>query len=324
MKVLITGGSGFIGSFLAENLIENGHSVIALDYLSTGFYSNLASLTDNKKFSFVKGDVMDENLVDDLVSQSDNVFHLAAAVGVDLILKNPINILETNIKGTDAVLKSVTKHDKAVLIASTSEIYGKSTDYPFKEDSDRLLGPTTISRWAYSDSKAIDEFLSLGYYHQFNTKVVITRLFNTVGPRQTGRYGMVLPRFVESAISGKEIKVFGDGNQSRCFMHVHDAVKALTSIINDSNAYGEIFNVGQQTEVSILDLAKRIIELTKSNSEIRLVPYSEAYDPGFEDMPRRIPDTTKINSLIGWKPSIELDEIITDVINFQTSDKKQE
>ena len=320
MKVLITGGSGFIGSFLAENLIENGHSVIALDNLSTGFYSNLASLTDNKKFSFVKGDVMDENLVDDLVSQSDNVFHLAAAVGVDLILKNPINILETNIKGTDAVLKSVTKHDKAVLIASTSEIYGKSTDYPFKEDSDRLLGPTTISRWAYSDSKAIDEFLSLGYYHQFNTKVVITRLFNTVGPRQTGRYGMVLPRFVESAISGKEIKVFGDGNQSRCFMHVHDAVKALTSIINDSNAYGEIFNVGQQTEVSILDLAKRIIELTKSNSEIRLVPYSEAYDPGFEDMPRRIPDTTKINSLIGWKPSIELDEIITDVINFQTSD----
>ena len=324
MKVLITGGSGFIGSFLAENLIENGHSVIALDNLSTGFYSNLASLADNKNFSFVKGDVMDEKLVDDLVSQSDNVFHLAAAVGVDLILKNPINILETNIKGTDAVLKSVTKHDKAVLIASTSEIYGKSTDYPFKEDSDRLLGPTTISRWAYSDSKAIDEFLSLGYFHQFNTKVVITRLFNTVGPRQTGRYGMVLPRFVESAISGKEIKVFGDGKQRRCFMHVHDAVKALTSIINNSNAHGEIFNVGQQTEISILDLAKRIIELTKSKSEIRLVPYSEAYDPGFEDMPRRIPDTTKINSLIGWKPSIELDEIITDVINFQTLDKKQE
>ena len=324
MKALITGGSGFIGSFLAENLIENGHSVIALDNLSTGFYSNIASLIDHKNFSFVKGDVMDEQLVDDLVNQCDSVFHLAAAVGVDLILKNPINILETNIKGTDSVLKSVTKHDKSVLIASTSEIYGKSTDYPFKENSDRLLGPTTMSRWAYSDSKAIDEFLSLGYYNQFNTKIVIARLFNTVGPRQTGRYGMVLPRFVESALSGKQIKVFGDGTQSRCFMHVHDAVKALMSLINNPDAHGEIFNVGQQKEISILELANRIIELTKSKSEINLVPYSEAYDPGFEDMPRRIPDTTKINSLINWKASIQLDEIINDVINFQMLNNKQE
>ena len=322
MKALITGGSGFIGSFLSESLIENNHSVIALDNLSTGFYDNIKSLIDNKKFSFVKGNVMDENLVDKLVADCDVIFHLAAAVGVDLILKNPINILETNIKGTDAVLKAATKHNKPVLIASTSEIYGKSTDYPFKEDADRLLGPTTMSRWAYSDSKAIDEFLSLGYFHQFKTKVVIVRLFNTVGPRQTGRYGMVIPRFVESAISGNEIKVFGDGTQRRCFMHVTDAVRALISIITNPDSYGQIYNLGQQKEISILELAQRIIELTNSNSKISLIPYSEAYDPGFEDMPRRIPDTTKIKSLIGWEASIDLDKIINDVIKFELSENK--
>ena len=322
MKALITGGSGFIGSFLSESLLQSGNSVICLDNLSTGFYDNIEDLIDNENFSFVKGDVMDENLIDELVSQCDVVFHLAAAVGVDLILKNPIKILETNIKGTDAVLKSVTKYDKPVLIASTSEIYGKSTDYPFKEDSDRLLGPTTISRWAYSDSKAIDEFLSLGYFNQFHTKVVIARLFNTVGPRQTGRYGMVLPRFVESALSDDEIKVYGDGTQRRCFMHVHDAIKGLISLIDNPAAYGQIYNIGQQKEISIYELAEKIIQLANSNSKIQLVPYSEAYDPGFEDMPRRIPDTTKINSLIGWKANIELENIINDVIEFQSSDKK--
>ena len=316
MKILVTGGSGFIGSFLCEELLKLNHKVKVLDNLSTGFYENIKELVKNPNFDFIEGDCQDSSLVNKLSKGVDVIFHLAAAVGVDLILEEPIRILETNIHSTDVVLKAAKENDCVVFLTSTSEIYGKSQEVPYKEDSDRILGPTTASRWAYSDSKAIDEFLALGYYKQYGTKVIIVRLFNTVGPRQTGRYGMVLPRFVNSALNNQDVKVYGDGGQQRCFMHVQDAIRAFLLLVNNKNSYGQIFNLGQNHEISILELAKKVVKATSSKSEIKLIPYEEAYQEGFEDMQRRIPDITKVSELVGWKPSINLDQIIDDVIGY--------
>jgi UDP-glucose 4-epimerase len=313
---LITGGAGFVGSHLAERLLADGHEVMVLDNLSTGSIDNIAHLKNTTGFSYVIDSVTNEPLLAEMIDRSDVVFHLAAAVGVKLIVEQPVHTLETNVHGTEVVLKHANKKKKLVFIASTSEVYGKSTDVPFRETADLVLGPTAKHRWAYACSKLIDEFLALAYWKERKLPVVIVRLFNTVGPRQTGRYGMVLPTFVRQALAGQPITVFGDGSQSRSFTYVGDVVDALVKLVGESKAVGDVFNIGSTNEVTIQDLAERVKKMTKSASLIVNVPYDVAYEAGFEDMPRRVPDITKIQSLVGFEPKMGLDDIIRSVVDY--------
>ena len=322
MKVLITGGAGFVGSHLAEALIERGDSVHVLDNLSTGSIENIEHLKGHKLFHYAVESVMNEPITAELVDRVDVVFHLAAAVGVRLIVESPVNTIETNVHGTEMVLKLANKKKKKVLIASTSEVYGKSNEVPFREDANLVMGPTTKGRWSYACSKAIDEFLALAYHKEKHLPVVVFRLFNTVGPRQTGRYGMVIPNFVRAALLGHPLQVHGTGEQSRCFTYVSDVVGALLKLAEDPRAVGEVVNIGNdREEVSILDLAKRVIERTGSKSAIEIVPYEKAYEAGFEDMPRRVPDLTKVRAMIGYEPQVHLDEILDRVAQYFVSDR---
>jgi UDP-glucose 4-epimerase len=317
---LITGGAGFIGSHLAEALLERGDRVTIIDDLSTGRFENIRHLTTHPRFHFAIDTITNEVVMDRLVSECDTIFHLAAAVGVSLIVKDPVRVIETNILGTHAVLRVANRYRKKVLIASTSEVYGKGTRVPFEEDDDCLVGPTSTARWAYSSSKAVDEFLGLAYHRQMSVPIVIFRLFNTIGPRQTGQYGMVVPRLVRQALAGERLTVFGDGKQTRCFCDVSDAVRAIVSLSECQIATGEIFNIGSTTEVSILDLAHRVLELAEEaggaggGDRVVFIPYDEAYEAGFEDMRRRVPSTSKINKATGWSPVTTLDETLRRVI----------
>jgi UDP-glucose 4-epimerase len=307
---LITGGAGFIGSHLTEALLAAGHRVLILDDLSTGQIRNIEHLKGKPNFEYVIDSVMNRPLTAELVDRADYVFHLAAAVGVKLIVQSPVRTIETNIRGTEIILELANKKKKPVLIASTSEVYGKSTKVPFAEDDDLVLGATSRGRWSYACSKALDEFLAIAYFHEKGLPVVIARLFNTVGPRQTGRYGMVLPSFVGQALASKPITVFGDGTQSRCFGYVGDVVGAIAALVAREEAYGQVFNIGSQEEISILGLARLVKERLQSRSEIVLIPYDEAYESGFEDMPRRVPNIGKIRALVGFEPRTRLPEII--------------
>ncbi len=315
---LITGGAGFIGSHLADALIEQGHEVTIIDDLSTGRFSNIQHLVDHPNFHFAIDTITNVVVLDRLASMCDVIIHLAAAVGVRLIVENPVHTIETNVMGTEAVLKVALRYRAKVLLASTSEVYGKGNRLPFKEDDDVLLGPTIHNRWAYAASKMIDEFLGLAYYQEKGLPVVVFRLFNTVGPRQTGRYGMVIPRFVQQALNNEPITVYGDGKQQRSFTWVGDVVEALTNLAENPAAVGKVFNIGHQKEISIYDLAKLIKKLTGSQSEIKLIPYEEAYADAanFEDMQRRLPDIGKISKQIGYQPSIDLEEILKNVIAY--------
>ncbi len=316
MKILITGGAGFIGSHLAEKLLNEGHNVSVVDNLSTGSFGNIKHLFDNPKFEFTINSVLNRKIVKKLVSECSQIYHLAAAVGVRNIIDNPLLSLQTNIGGTENVLEFANKYKKKVLITSTSEIYGKNENVPFKEEDDRLLGSTHITRWSYSSSKAIDEFLALAYYREKKLPVVIVRCFNTVGPRQTGQYGMVVPKFVKNALLNHPITVYGDGKQSRCFTYVADVVDGIIKLMNDKKAEGEIFNIGNNEEITIEDLAQKIKEMTKSKSKILHVGYEDVFETGFEDMKRRIPDLSKINKFIGYKPEVKLDELLKRIIEY--------
>jgi UDP-glucose 4-epimerase len=315
MRYLITGGAGFIGSHLSDELLERGHEVHVLDDLSTGSIENIRHLKDKPGFAYTIDSAESSPVVAELVDGADAVYHLAAAVGVQLIVESPVRTIETNVHCTEVVLAQASKKKKPVFIASTSEVYGKSVDLPYREDGDLTLGPTVKGRWSYACSKAIDEFLAIAHWKERQLPTVIGRLFNTVGPRQTGRYGMVIPNFVTQALAGRPLTVFGDGTQRRCFCHVSDVVRALADLMERDGVYGEVFNIGSQDEVEILALAHRVKEATGSSSEIRLVPYDEAYEEGFEDMQRRIPDTTRIRERIGWEPTKSLDEILADVVD---------
>jgi len=320
VKAFITGGAGFVGSHLAERLLEQGHEVMVLDNLSTGSIENISHLKSNPGFSYVIDTVTNEPLLAEMIDRSDVVFHLAAAVGVKLIVEQPVHTIETNVHGTEVVLKHANKKKKLVFIASTSEVYGKSTDVPFREGQDLVLGATAKHRWAYACSKLIDEFLALAYWKERKLPVVIVRLFNTVGPRQTGQYGMVLPTFVRQALAGNPITVFGDGTQSRSFTYVGDVVDGLIRLSQEPRAIGEVFNIGNVGEVSILELAEKVRSMAGSNSTIQMIPYDEAYEAGFEDMPRRVPDISKIRELVGYEPKMGLDQIIHTVIeHFRAS-----
>ena len=314
MRALITGGAGFIGSHLAERLLRDGHEVAVLDNLSTGSIDNISHLKTTPGFSYAIDSVTNESLLAEMIDRSDVVFHLAAAVGVKLIVEQPVHTIETNVHGTEVVLKHANKKKKLVFIASTSEVYGKSTDVPFREGAELVLGATVKHRWAYACSKLIDEFLALAYWKERKLPVIIVRLFNTVGPRQTGQYGMVLPTFVRQALAGQPITVFGDGKQTRSFTYVGDVVDALMKLTNEPRAIGGVFNVGNTDEVSIRELADRVKTLSGSQSTIQYVPYDEAYEAGFEDMPRRVPDISKIRDLVGYQPKLELNDIIKTVI----------
>lgn len=315
MRVLITGGAGFIGSHLAERFINDGHTVQILDNLSTGSIENIAHLKDRQGFTCNINSVANEPLLAEMIDRADVVFHLAAAVGVKLIVEQPVHTIETNVHETEVVLKHASKNKKLVFIASTSEVYGKSTDVPFHEDSDVVLGPTIKHRWAYACSKLIDEFLALAYWKEKKLPVIITRLFNTVGPRQTGQYGMVLPTFVKQALSNQPISVFGDGSQSRSFTYVADVVDALVKLVGEPQAVGQVLNIGSTQEVTIAKLAERVRKLAGSNSPIHYIPYDQAYEVGFEDMPRRVADIAKIRKLVGFEPQVNLDEIINKVVD---------
>ena len=317
MRALITGGAGFIGSHLADLLPERGHSVIVLDNLSTGQHRNIEHLLGRTDFEFVLGSILNADLVDDVVSRSDVVFHLAAAVGVNLIVEKPLESLATNIRGSEIVFEKAHKHGAKVLVTSTSEIYGKNTSDRLGEEDDRILGSPLKSRWSYSEAKAIEEILAYTYYRQKGLDTYIVRLFNTVGPRQTGHYGMVIPRFVSQAVRGEAVTVYGDGAQTRCFCYVGDVVKALLALVEHPEAVGRVFNIGGNDEISIDALAHRVIELAGSDSKVRYVPYEEAYEEGFEDMQRRVPDTTRARDLIGFTPSAGLDDIIRMVVDYQ-------
>ena len=316
-NILITGGAGFIGSHLCETLIESGHRVVAMDDLSTGSLENIQHLDGNPEFQFVRETIMNSQVLDRLASDADTIIHLAAAVGVKLIVENPVRTITTNIMGTEAVLSAANRYGCKVLIASSSEVYGKGVRVPFREDDDRLMGSTSHSRWSYAASKAVDEFLGLAYHQQYGLPVVILRFFNTVGPRQTGRYGMVVPRFVRQALRGQPLTVFGDGQQSRCFADVADVTNAVVKLMDHPAAVGDVYNIGSTEEIAIRNLAERIITLTNSASEIQYVPYDQAYAPGFEDMQRRVPSLEKINRLIGYEPQYSLDDILKRVINYE-------
>jgi UDP-glucose 4-epimerase len=318
-RSLITGGAGFIGSHLAEALLAQGRHVVVIDDLSTGRLDNIAHLIDHPRFQFVNETIRNESVMDRLVSECDLIYHLAAAVGVELIIKDPVRTIETNLLGTEVVLNLARRYRRTVLLASTSEVYGKSNDLPFREEADRVMGPTTKSRWSYAESKAMDEFLALAYHQQFHVPIIICRFFNTVGPRQTGAYGMVIPRLVTQAVNDQPLTVYGDGQQTRCFCNVKDTVQAMMGLSQEPRAIGEIFNIGSSDEITILELAQRIVQRTRSRSEIKLIPYDQAYTSGFEDMRRRVPSTEKIKAVIGWQPAIPLDQTLDEVIaQFRT------
>lgn len=315
MRFLITGGAGFIGSHLSETLLERGDEVFILDDLSTGSVENIRHLKTHERFHYFFDSIQNKHLLSELVDESDVVFHLAAAVGVRLIVESPVRTLETNVHGTQAVLDAASKKKKVVFIASTSEVYGKSDKVPFREDADLVLGPTTKSRWSYAASKALDEFLALSYWKERKQPVVIVRLFNTVGPRQTGRYGMVLPNFVRQALEGSPITIFGTGQQSRCFCDVRDTVEAILRLLVNGRAIGEVINIGNDQEITIEGLAHFVKQRTRSGSPVTYVPYDQAYEPGFEDMPRRVPSLEKLETLAGFRPGIPLGAIVDGVIN---------
>jgi UDP-glucose 4-epimerase len=315
VRALITGGAGFVGSHLADRLLELGHTVLVLDNLSTGSIENISHLKGHERFSYAIDSVTNGPLLAEMIDRCDVVFHLAAAVGVKLIVEQPVHTIETNVHGTEVVLEHANKKKKLVFIASTSEVYGKSTDVPFRENADLVLGSTAKHRWAYACSKLIDEFLALAYWKERKLPVVVVRLFNTVGPRQTGQYGMVVPTFVRQALANQPITVFGDGTQSRSFTYVGDVVDALITLAQEPRAIGEVFNIGNSGEVTMRDLAEKVKAMTGSHSPIRLVPYDEAYEAGFEDMPRRVPDISKIRALIGYEPRLGLDDILRRVID---------
>lgn len=316
-KFLITGGAGFIGSHLCELLLQKGQQVVAVDDLSTGQLANIAHLRRDANFQFVRETITNHQVMDRLASEADIIIHLAAAVGVKLIVEDPVRTIQTNIIGTEAVLTTANRYGCKVLLASTSEVYGKGVKVPFSEDDDCLMGATRHSRWAYAASKAVDEFLGLAYHTQFGLPVVIMRFFNTVGPRQTGRYGMVVPRFVQQALRNEPIQVYGDGQQSRCFADVADVVGAVVELAGHEQAVGQVFNIGSTQEVSILELAERVKVLAGSRSEIQFIPYADAYAPGFEDMRRRVPRLKKIADLIGYAPRYSLDETLNRVIAYE-------
>ena len=316
MRALITGGAGFIGSHLAEALLAAGHEVDVIDNLSTGSIRNIGHLKAHPKFKYSIDTLTNEPLLAELIDRNDVIFHFAAAVGVKLIVEQPVYTIETNVHGTEVVLKHANKKKKLVFIASTSEVYGKNLDVPFREDADLVMGATVKHRWAYACSKAIDEFLALAYWKERKLPVIIVRFFNTVGPRQTGQYGMVLPSFVQQALAGRPITVFGDGTQQRSFTYIGDVVGCLLKLVKEQKAIGEVFNIGNGEEVSIQRLAELVKEQTQSKSEIVFVPYDKAYEAGFEDMPRRVPDLTKIRSLVGYEPKVQLNEIIAKVIEY--------
>src|SRR5580658_7642781 len=319
MRVLITGGAGFIGSHLADHLLGTGHSVIAMDDLSTGRYRNIEHLLGRPDFEFVLGSILNPDVVDDVVGRCESVFHLAAAVGVELIVNQPLRSLATNIRGSEIVFEKANKYGTRVLVTSSSEIYGKNRSDRLQEDDDRILGSSLKSRWAYSEAKAIDEILAYTYWREKGLRTVIVRLFNTVGPRQTGAYGMVIPRFVSQALRNEPITVYGDGSQTRCFCYVGEIVTALAMLIEHPDAYGRVFNLGSDEEVSVAQLAEIVREETHSQSKVRYLPYEEAYEEGFEDMARRVPDTTRARELVGFEPTIDLREIIRLVIEEQAS-----
>jgi UDP-glucose 4-epimerase len=316
LRVLITGGAGFIGSHLSDAYIARGDEVFCIDDLSTGSIDNIAHLRGHARYHYTVDSVHNVPLVAELIDQCDVVFHLAAAVGVRLIVESPVRTIETNVRGTEVVLAQANKKKKKVLIASTSEVYGLSSEVPFREDGNLVMGATTKGRWSYACSKAIDEFLALAYWREKKLPTVVVRLFNTVGPRQTGQYGMVIPTFVKQALSGRPITVYGDGGQTRCFGYVGDVVGALMALMEKDEAVGGVFNIGSDEEVSIMRLAERVKELTGSKSEIVTVPYDEAYEEGFEDMPRRVPDISKVGALVGFKPTVTLDEILQSVVEY--------
>ena len=316
MRALITGGAGFIGSHMSEALLNERHQVLVLDDLSTGSIDNIAHLKNRSGFEYFIDSVDNEPLLAELIDRSDVVLHFAAAVGVRLIVERPVHTIETNVHGTEVVLKHANKKKKLVVLASTSEVYGKSEDLPFREDSDLVMGPTPKHRWAYACSKALDEFLALAYWNEHKLPIIIVRFFNTVGPRQTGRYGMVIPNFVQQALAGEPITVFGDGTQSRAFTHVADVVDALIKLITVPAAVGQVINIGHTQEVTIHDLAKRVREVAGSSSPILFIPYDEAYESGFEDMPRRVPDLSKVPAMIAYQPKHTLDDILEQVIEY--------
>ncbi|MQA31496.1 MAG: NAD-dependent epimerase/dehydratase family protein [Luteitalea sp.] len=316
MRALITGGAGFIGSHLSEALLAGGHQVLVLDNLATGSIENISHLEGRPGFEYHIDTVSNEPLLAELIGRSDAVFHFAAAVGVKLIVEQPVLTIETNVHGTAVVLKHADAMKKLVVVASTSEVYGKNGDVPFREDADLVMGATTTHRWAYACSKAIDEFLALAYWHERKLPVIVVRFFNTVGPRQTGRYGMVIPNFVQQALAGEPITVFGDGTQSRSFTHVADVVRAVVALVHEPRAIGQVVNIGCSEEVTINTLAERVLAMTGSASSITRIPYDQAYESGFEDMPRRVPDLAKITELIGYRTRFTLDDILGDVISY--------
>ena len=312
--ILVTGATGFIGSHLTEALLARGDRVTILDNLSTGEARNIEHLFDNPNLELVEGSVSDAGVTDRLVGGADQIYHLAAAVGVRLIMEKPVETIETNVGGTEVVLKAANRHRKKLLIASTSEVYGKNSTGPLKEDDDRVMGSVMKHRWAYANTKTLDEFLALAYWNEYQLPVVIVRLFNTVGPRQSAAYGMVIPNFVESALAGEPIRVFGDGTQSRCFGHIADVVRGLVGLMDHPDALGQVFNIGNRVEISIEELARRVKEMTGSDSEIQIIPYEQAYETGFEDMARRLPDISKIQRFIDYPPSLDLPEMLDRII----------
>jgi UDP-glucose 4-epimerase len=316
LKFLVTGGAGFIGSHLSETLIARGNEVVIIDNQSTGSVRNLSSI--NAKVELITGDILDKTLLEKYVVEADFVVHLAAALGVFNIVNKPLQSLKTNIQGTENILELADKYRKPVLIASTSEVYGKNDKVPLNEEDDRIIGHPLKSRWSYSEAKAVDESLAYFYYLENKLPIRIVRFFNTVGPRQVGQYGMVVPRFVAAALRNEPIQVYGSGDQIRCFCHVSDAIRALLLVIDSDEAIGQVFNVGNNQQISIMDLAKKVIEIIGSKSEIKRIPYTEAYPEGFEDMQRRVPDISKIKQVLGWEPKINLDQIIKDIAAFNS------
>ena len=322
MRVLITGGAGFIGSHLTDAYLQRGDEVFVIDDLSTGAIENIQHVKKHPNFHYTIDSVHNHSVTAELVDECDVIFHLAAAVGVKLIVESPVRTIETNVRGTEVVLSLANKKKKKVLIASTSEVYGLSADVPFREDGNLVMGATTKGRWSYACSKAIDEFLALAYWREKKLPTIVVRLFNTVGPRQTGQYGMVIPTFVKQALAGRPITVYGDGKQSRCFGYVGDVVNALIKLMENDEAVGQVFNIGSNVEISILDLAERVRKITNSDSEIVFVPYDQAYEEGFEDMPRRIPDITKVSKLVGFRPEMGLDGILESVVDYQIGHRR--